>query len=115
MSATNYLEFLTSLERLAPRLTDLVAVSNSKWAVVIESKSGLFALNRLFRIAPGVGQRLKLCALPHTASVRPSGMLPLSQIQGLKSRCKLAATHFWFSWFFGVAFSMRRLRHITVG
>src|SRR5450631_2399095 len=97
MNTAAYLEFLTSVERLAPRLTYIVAVSNSKWAVVIGSKARLFALNRLFRLAPGGGQRPKLCALPHTASVLRSGMLPLRQIQGLESRCKLATTHFWFS------------------
>src|SRR5471032_43436 len=111
MSTGTYLKFPTSVDRLAPRSTCIVAVSNSKWAVVIGSRAGLFALNRLFRVAPGGGQRLKLCALPHTASVRRSGMLPLRQIQGLESWCKLATTHFWFSRFFGVAFSMRRLRH----
>ena len=115
MDAAIYRGPLTISDRLIPRLNGMVAASNFRWPVASGSGAKAVVRNGLFRRGPGRGERLKLCALRHIASLRPSGMLPLNGVDGFKGRFKLATVWFWFSRFFGVAFSMPRLRHITVG
>src|SRR5664279_1513584 len=115
MNAAIYRGLLTISDRLMPRLNGMVAASNFRSHVASGSGAKPFIRNGLFGCGPGRGERLKLCALRHIASLRPSGMLPLNGVDGLKGRFKLVTVRFWFSRFFGVAFSMPRLRHITVG